>query len=221
MSSVQKREFPQMPSDKPRRTLKFSETPLAGAFVIEPEPVHDERGFFARTFCEQEFAAYHLETRFKQHSSSLNVHAGTLRGMHFQADPYGEVKLVTCLTGAVFDVIVDLRERSASYGEWYGVVLSAANRRRLYIPKGLAHGFQTLEDDTELFYMISENYEPKAARGLRHDDPALGIRWPLPVSSMSEKDRAWPDFVPEPRRRPAPVRTGQPQAPSPPKTGIH
>ena len=138
----------------------FSATPMAGAFQIDVEPLHDERGFFARTWCAQDFEAHGLETRFVQSSLAFNPRAGTLRGLHFQIAPYEDVKLVRCTSGAIFDVIVDLRPDSRTLARWYGVVLSAANRRLLYVPRGIAHGYQTLEPDTEVSYQMSELYYP-------------------------------------------------------------
>jgi dTDP-4-dehydrorhamnose 3,5-epimerase len=158
------------------------------------EPVADERGFFARTFCVQEFEAQGLETRFVQHSTSLTVRQGSVRGMHFQRAPHEEVKLVRCAKGAVHDVLIDLRPGSPTYRRWESYELTAENRRQLYVPAGLAHGFQTLMPDTEVGYLISAFYAPAAAAGVRYDDPAFGIRWPLPVADISAKDRAWPDF---------------------------
>jgi dTDP-4-dehydrorhamnose 3,5-epimerase len=174
--------------------MRFTQTELSGAWIIEPEPIHDHRGFFARTFCIREFRDHGLEPAFVQHATSLSRTKGTVRGMHFQKDPYGEVKVVTCLKGAIFDVIVDLRQDSPTYRRWMGVELTAENRNRLYIPKGFAHGFQALTDDAEVGYLISAFYEPAAASGVRHDDPAFGIRWPLPVTVISGKDVGWPDF---------------------------
>jgi dTDP-4-dehydrorhamnose 3,5-epimerase len=176
--------------------MLFTEAVLSGAWIIETEPVRDSRGAFARTFCEREFAAHGLETRFVQHSSSSNRKAGTLRGLHLQSEPHAEVKLVSCVKGAILDVIVDLRSDSGQFRQWQAVELTETNGRSLYIPKGFAHGFQTLCDDTEVRYLISEFYAPDAASGVRYDDPALGIDWPQPVTVISEKDRAWPDLLP-------------------------
>lgn len=175
--------------------MKFTETKLSGAYVVEAEPAEDERGFFVRNFCRDEFAARGLDARVAQTSTSFNRRRGTVRGMHFQVDPFPEAKLVRCTRGAIYDVIVDLRRDSATRGCWFGVELSAANRRSLYVPPHFAHGFQTLEDASEVFYQISEFYHPECARGLRWDDPALGVEWPLEVSCISERDRAFPDFV--------------------------
>lgn len=174
--------------------MRFVETKLAGAFVVEPEPIRDNRGFFARSFCEREFAEHGLETRFPQHSISYNARKGTLRGMHFQRAPHAEAKLVRCSAGAIFDVIVDLREGSPTRGWWEGFELSVGNRRQLYIPQGFGHGFQALCDDAEITYMISAFHEPAAAAGFRYDDPALAIQWPLPVSVIADRDLAWPAF---------------------------
>lgn len=175
--------------------MKFTKTELNGAWLVEPEPVRDTRGWFARTFCEQEFAAHGLETRFVQHSTSQNVERGTLRGMHFQTAQHAEVKLVRCLKGAILDVIIDLNPGSPTYRRWQSFELSTENMRQLYVPKGFAHGFQTLEDNCEIAYLISEFYAPAASTGLRWNDPAFGITWPLPVTVMSDKDKAWPDFA--------------------------
>lgn len=175
--------------------MHFQETDLKGAYVIEPTPATDERGFFARTFCAREFAARGLATDMVQCSTSLNRRQSTLRGLHYQAPPNDEDKLVRVTSGAIYDVIVDLREESRSFGRWFGVVLSAKNRRMLYIPKGFAHGFQTLQDNSEVFYQISNFYEPASARGIRWDDPDLAIAWPDPSNAIiSERDRALPPF---------------------------
>jgi dTDP-4-dehydrorhamnose 3,5-epimerase len=175
--------------------MRIEATDLPDACLIIPEPVRDERGFFARTFCAREMAERGLETAFVQHSISASTRKGTLRGMHFQTEPHGEVKIVTCLKGAILDVIIDLRPGLPAIRSWQGFELTAENRHRLYIPKGFAHGFQTLTDDVEMAYLISAFYEPAAASGVRFDDPAFGIDWPLPVAVMSDKDRAWPDFT--------------------------
>lgn len=180
--------------------MRFQETRLCGAWLIEPEPQRDERGFFARTFCAREYAERSLATRFVQNSTSHSVARGTLRGMHFQRAPHGEVKVVSCLRGAIWDVIVDLRPESPTYRRWQGFELTGENRSQLYVPAGFAHGFQTLRDDTEVGYLISAFYAPAAATGVRYDDPAFAIDWPLPVASISEKDRAWPDFAEPPQR---------------------
>lgn len=170
----------------------FHETKLAGAFVIDPERFEDDRGFFARTWCVAEFQAHALNPRLVQCSVSYNKKKGTLRGMHYQTAPHAEAKLVRCTRGAIHDVIVDLREDSATFRQSIGVDLTAENGRMLFIPEGFAHGFQTLEDDTEVFYQISEFYHPESARGARYDDPAFGIAWPLDVSIIAEKDLRYP-----------------------------
>ncbi|HEX8723372.1 MAG TPA: dTDP-4-dehydrorhamnose 3,5-epimerase [Pyrinomonadaceae bacterium] len=176
--------------------MRFVETPLPGAFVVEPEPAADERGLFARTFCREEFAALGLDTRVAQCSTSYNRRRGTLRGLHYQAEPYPEAKLVRCTAGSVYDVLVDLRADSPAFRRWFAVELTASNRRALYVPAGLAHGFQTLEDDSEVFYQISEFYHPECARGVRWDDPAFGVRWPeSDARVISGRDRAFPDFT--------------------------
>jgi dTDP-4-dehydrorhamnose 3,5-epimerase len=179
--------------------MRFSETELAGAFVIDLERREDERGFFARAWCEEEFAAQGLDTRVSQCNVSFNERRGTLRGLHYQVPPHAEVKIIRCTSGAVYDVIVDLRPESSSYTRWIGVELTAENRRMLYIPEGFAHGYVTLEDETETYYQVSAPYAPQAERGARWDDPAFGIEWPeADELVISEKDRNWPDFRPEP-----------------------
>jgi len=174
--------------------MKFSKTGISKLWLIEPVPHRDARGFFARTFCEEEFAAYRLETRFVQHSISYSKVRGTLRGLHFQRPPHTETKLVGCYKGTIWDVVVDLRPGSRTYGQWTSFILSGENRRSLHIPKGCAHGFQTLTDHAEVAYMISELHAPAAAAGLRYDDPALGINWPLSPTVISQKDQDWPDY---------------------------
>jgi dTDP-4-dehydrorhamnose 3,5-epimerase len=176
--------------------MKFNATSLADAMLIELEPRGDERGFFARTFCAAEFAAHGLETGFVQGNCSYNRGRGTVRGLHWQRAPHAEVKLVRVVQGAIFDAIVDLRPASPSYLKWAGFELSAANRRSLYVPAGFAHGLQTLEDETHVVYQVSHPFTPGAERGMRWDDPAVGIAWPLPVASLSEKDAGWPRLDP-------------------------
>jgi dTDP-4-dehydrorhamnose 3,5-epimerase len=171
--------------------MKFQETPLAGAYVIHLEPHRDERGLFARTFCAREFHAQGLNESFVQCNTSWNAAKGTVRGLHYQLPPSCEAKLVRCIVGAIWDVIVDLRPESPTYLQHVGVELTAENRLALYIPEKFAHGFQALEDATEVFYQMSEFFAPALARGLRYDDPKLGISWPLPLSAISEKDQAW------------------------------
>jgi len=177
--------------------LKFVPTPLAGAFVVELEPTEDERGFFARSFCQNEFRARGLDPVVAQCNVSLNRSRGTLRGLHYQAPPHEESKLVRCTRGAIWDVIVDLREGLPTRWKSFSTELTADNRRALYVPRGFAHGFQTLADDSEVLYQISEFYHPESSRGLRWDDPALGIRWPLPEPVVSARDRAYPLLAPQ------------------------
>jgi dTDP-4-dehydrorhamnose 3,5-epimerase len=174
--------------------LKFTPTPLAGAYVLGLERWEDDRGFFARSFCQNEFAEHGLNPRIAQCNVSFNVKRGTLRGMHYQAPPRAEAKLVRCTHGAVWDVIVDLRPDSPTFKRWHGVELSASNRLALYIPEGFAHGFQTLADASELLYLMSEFYSADASRGVRWDDPVFAIQWPLPNPHMSERDRNLPLF---------------------------
>lgn len=170
----------------------FHSLRLVGAYRIEPQLMVDERGAFARRFCADEFRAYGLETDLVQRSISVNARAGTLRGMHFQAAPHLEAKIVRCTRGAIFDVMVDLREGSATYGQWHGEELSAENRLMFYIPKGFAHGFQCLIDDTEVDYEITPAYVAGAAAGFRFDDPKLAINWPVVPMIVSERDRMLP-----------------------------
>jgi len=172
--------------------VRFEETELAGAFLIEPEPRRDERGFFARTFAREEFAAHGLATDVVHASIAWNAAAGTVRGLHFQRPPHAEAKLVRCTHGAVFDVIVDLRPESPTYLRSFGVRLDAESRRALYVPERFAHGYQALLDATEVAYQMNVAYHPGSQGGLRHDDPALALSWPLPVTLVSERDRAWP-----------------------------
>jgi dTDP-4-dehydrorhamnose 3,5-epimerase len=173
----------------------FTETPLKGAYIIDPERLMDERGFFARTWCKREFEEHGLNTGLMQCSLSFSLKKGTLRGMHYQVAPHAEEKLVRCTAGTIYDVIVDLRPDSATFRHWFGVELTSVNRRMLYIPAGLAHGFLTLTEDAEVFYQISEFYAPDCARGVRWNDPAFGIRWPNEVAMISERDCTYPDFA--------------------------
>jgi len=174
----------------------FNETPLSGAYCIEVEKSHDERGFFARTWCEREFAERGLTTAIKQCNISFNKERGILRGLHYQEAPYGEVKIVRCTKGAIFDVIVDLRRDSATFRNWYGLELNEKKRSMLYIPEGFAHGFQTLSNETEVFYQMSQFYVPESARGVRWNDPAFGIEWPETEKRiLSERDQQYPDFT--------------------------
>jgi dTDP-4-dehydrorhamnose 3,5-epimerase len=171
-------------------------TRLAGAWLIDIEPRKDERGFFARTWCRQELSAQGLDTEIAQESLSFSRRRGTVRGLHFQRPPHDETKIARCVRGAVFDVIVDLRPGAATYLGWQGFELTADNRRAIYIPKGFAHGFQTLTDDAEVAYQISAFYAPEAAAGYRYDDAAFGVVWPLPVAVISKHDLGWPAFKP-------------------------
>jgi dTDP-4-dehydrorhamnose 3,5-epimerase len=184
------------PIFKEERGMRFEQTALKDARVIVPEPIRDDRGFFARSFCIEEFAAHGLETKFVQHSTSFSRRRHTLRGIHFQRAPHAETKVVSCIQGAIFDVIVDLRPASPTFRHWEAFELTARNRLQLYVPKGFAHGHQTLVDDTTVAYLISEFHVPAAAGGIRYDDPALGIGWPAAPSILSEKDREWPALEP-------------------------
>ncbi len=173
----------------------FEETKLKGAFVIELEKMKDERGFFARTWCQREFAAHKLNSQLVQCNVSFNAKKGTLRGMHYQTAPHEEAKLVRCTMGAIYDVVIDLRPDSSTFKQWLAVELTADNRRMLYIPEGFAHGFQTIEDNSEVFYQMSEFYAPECAGGVRWDDPAFSIQWPVDQQIISAKDQQYPDFV--------------------------
>ena len=173
----------------------FNETKLRGAYIIEVEPLEDERGSFARTFCREEFETHGLNSFVAQCNISQNRKKGTLRGMHYQVAPHAEAKLVTCLAGSIYDVIIDLRPDSITCCQWVAVELSARHRRSLiYIPEGFAHGFQTLEDDTEVFYQMSHAYVPQSARGVRWDDPIFAIPWPDGPRTLSERDKHYPNF---------------------------
>lgn len=173
--------------------MKFRPSPLHGACVVELEKIEDERGFFARSWCTREFEEQGLNPRLVQCNVSWNRSHGTLRGMHYQTAPVAEAKLVRCVRGALHDVLIDLRPDSATYRRHFGVELSAQNRRMVYVPEGVAHGFLTLEDDTEVFYQMSEFYDPDHAAGVRWDDPAFGICWPSEVLVISDRDRTYPD----------------------------
>lgn len=177
--------------------MRFAPTPLPGAWVLELERLGDERGWFARTFDAEEFRAHEMNPEVVQCNASFNARRDTLRGMHYQADPHGESKLVRCVRGAIHDVAVDLRPDSPTYLAWHGVELSAENGHAFYIPAGLAHGFQTLAEDSEVLYQMGHRYVPEAARGVRFDDPVFGIRWPEPQGELvvSERDRSYADFV--------------------------
>jgi dTDP-4-dehydrorhamnose 3,5-epimerase len=172
----------------------FTETKLKGAFVIDLEAFQDERGMFARTWCKKEFEAHGINSGLVQCNTSFNKKRGTLRGMHYQTAPFEEAKLVRCTLGAIYDVIIDLRANSETFQEWVGCELSALNRKMLYVPEGFAHGFQTLEDNSEVFYQMSEYYYPEYAKGLRWDDKNFAIDWPLQVKIISETDKNYPDF---------------------------
>jgi len=174
--------------------MVFSETGLPGAYVVDIEPRIDERGLFARSWCQEEFGAHGLQTRLVQCSISRSDRRHTLRGLHYQAAPHAEAKLVRCTTGAIYDVIVDLRAGSPTRGKYFGAELSAANHRALYVPEGFAHGFLTLADQSEVFYQMSEFYHPEAARGVRWDDPAFGIVWPARPAVISDRDATYADF---------------------------
>lgn len=173
----------------------FHETKLPGVFEIQIEEHKDERGFFARSWCQTEFKKHGLNSVPVQCNISYNERKGTLRGMHYQAEPFGEAKLIRCTAGAVYDVAIDLRPESSSYKQWIGVTLSADNRNMLYISEGCAHGFLTLEDKTEIFYQMSEFYHPESARGVRWNDAAFQVEWPAAIEVISERDRMYPDFI--------------------------
>lgn len=176
--------------------MRFTPSALPDVVIVDVEGHVDTRGVFARTFCEEEFAAAGLPTRFVQSSVSFNTRRGTLRGLHFQAPPRPEGKVVRCTRGAIHDVAVDLRPSSATFLRWIGVELTADNRRALYIPPGCAHGFQTLTDDSEVLYLMTEFYAPEMARGVRWDDPMFGVKWPIADPTLSERDASYPDFQP-------------------------
>jgi dTDP-4-dehydrorhamnose 3,5-epimerase len=174
----------------------FTETPIPGAFLIDLEKRGDERGFFARAFCEREFAAHHLVSHFVQANNSLSAQKGTLRGMHYQLPPKAETKLVRCIKGALYDLILDLRPGSPTFGQSFGAELSAENRRMMYVPKGFGHGLITLTDDTEALYLVDEFYSPECERGVRWNDPKFKLAWPLAPVVISEKDAGHRDFDP-------------------------
>jgi dTDP-4-dehydrorhamnose 3,5-epimerase len=173
----------------------FSETKLKGAFIIDVEPREDERGFFARSWCENEFKQHGLNSRFAQCNISFNKKRGTLRGMHYQVAPFAEAKVVRCTMGAIYDVIIDLREDSPTFKQWLSVELTAENRRALYVPEDFAHGFQTLVDNTEVFYQMSEFYHPECARGARWNDPTFGVEWISVPRVISKRDNEYADFL--------------------------
>lgn len=176
--------------------MKFAETQLVGVYIIDPERIADERGFFGRTWCRDELASHDLETDVSQCSLSFNLRRGTIRGMHFQMEPHAETKIVRCTMGAIRDVVLDLRRESPTFRQWVGVDLTVDNRRMVYVPRGCAHGFQTLLDATEVFYQITPSYMPEAARGVRWNDPVFAIEWPVADPILSARDRNYPDFVP-------------------------
>jgi dTDP-4-dehydrorhamnose 3,5-epimerase len=176
--------------------MQFSETKLKGAYIIEIERIEDERGFFARTWCKKVFEEQGLNSNLVQCNLSFNVKRGTLRGMHYQIAPHEEDKLVSCISGSIYDVIIDLRENSPTFCKWQAIELTAVNRLMLYIPKGFAHGFQTLQDDTCVFYQMSEFYYPESAKGLRWNDPAFSIMWPNEEMIISDKDCSYSNFCP-------------------------
>ena len=172
----------------------FTATRLQGAYIIDLEPIADERGFFARSWCRREFEQHGLKTDLAQCNLSFNYRKGTVRGMHLQLAPHREVKLVRCIRGAIYDVIVDLRSDSATFKSWVGVELSAESRRMFYVPEGFAHGYQTIVDNSEVFYQTSQFYQPDAECGYRWNDPAFGIQWPHEVTQISNKDKGYPDI---------------------------
>lgn len=174
--------------------MLFRETKLAGVFEIHIEPRTDERGFFARTWCQKEFSDHGLNSKLVQSSVSFNRQRGTLRGVHYQAAPFAETKVVRCTSGAIYDVVLDLREQSPTFKQWFATILNAENRHSVYVPEGCAHGFLTLKEDSEVLYQMSEFHHPDAARGVRWNDPAFQIAWPEPVEVISERDRTYPDF---------------------------
>ncbi|MFN8487872.1 MAG: dTDP-4-dehydrorhamnose 3,5-epimerase [Caldilineaceae bacterium] len=175
--------------------MNFVETKLKGAYIIDLKKIEDDRGFFARGWCQNEFKTYNLNPNSAQLNVGFNYKSGTLRGMHFQKHPWAEAKLVRCTKGAVYDVIIDLRRDSPTHGQWIGVELTEENHRMLYAPEGFAHGYQTLADNTEIYYQTTQFYAPEFATGVRFDDPAFGIAWPLPLSMISNQDRTWPAYI--------------------------
>jgi len=174
--------------------MKFSPLPLAGAHLVNLDKRGDERGFFARLFCESEFASQGLCSRFVQVNNSLTTNKGTLRGLHYQLPPSAEVKVVRCVRGAIYDVILDLRPHSPTFGQSIGEVLSAENRTMMYVPEGFAHGFLSLEPNSEALYLVSVAYAPQCERGIRFDDPKFAVRWPMKPAEVSDKDRNWPEY---------------------------
>lgn len=174
--------------------MRFTPTPIAGAFVVDLEERRDDRGFFARVWCQREFEAHGMNARFVQCNNSFSHGRGTMRGLHYQAAPYGEAKLVGCVRGHIFDVVVDMRRDSATYLRSYGAELTGQNRSMMYVPEGCAHGYLTLADNSEVVYPVTEFYHPEAEAGLRWDDPVVSISWPETPRIVSPKDQAWPDY---------------------------
>lgn len=177
--------------------MEFTETKLKGAFVVRLKKIEDHRGFFARGWCRDEFAQHGLNPGMIQLNVGFSHKRGTVRGMHYQAKPHEEAKFVRCTRGAIYDVIIDLRPGSSTRHQWFGIELTPENGTMLYAPEGFAHGYQTLMDDTDMYYMTTAAYAAASARGVRHDDPAFGIRWPLPTAVISEADRTWPAYQAE------------------------
>ncbi len=174
--------------------MKFTTLDLEGAFVIEVDKIEDQRGFFGRLWCEKEFKSYNLETKIVQSNVSLSKKKGTLRGMHIQKGEYAETKFVRCTKGSVFDVIIDLRPESPTFKKWYGIELTADNYKMIYVPEGFAHGFLTLENNSEVYYMVTQFYSPKHEIGIRYDDPEIAVKWPSEIKEISIKDKNHPDF---------------------------
>ncbi len=172
--------------------MRFTTTPLAGAWVIDSDPHKDDRGWFMRVWCAEEFSEHGIEFKPVQANMGLSLHKGTIRGLHFQKAPALEAKLIRCTRGSIFDVAIDIRPESSTYGKWYGIELSSENNRMLYVPEGYAHGYQTLQDSTEIYYLTSQYYTPKLSFGVRFNDPLFCIKWPLAVTMVSEQDRNWP-----------------------------
>lgn len=175
--------------------MNFSATPIQGAFTIEAEPISDNRGYFARTYCQEEFTKHGLIIPFVQCNLSHNHKRGTIRGMHYQSAPFEEAKVVSCTQGSIYDVIIDMRPSSASYLKWFSVELNETNTKMIYIPEGCAHGFQTLEDGVQVYYQMSSMFEPSASKGIRWNDPFFNIEWPLKCEVISDKDLSYPDFI--------------------------
>ena len=177
--------------------MKMTKLPIQGAFAVELEPFGDERGFFSRLFCAREFQSKGLDEKIVQVNNSGSRYKGTLRGLHYQLPPFEETKLVRCIEGSIFDVVLDLRTDSSTFGKWHGEVLSQKNRRMLFVPRGCAHGFITLEDNSEIIYFVSAYYSKEQERGIRYNDPRFNIKWPMEPTVISERDRSHPDFSTE------------------------